>query len=84
MAVSEDESNTFIDGCGVYKDTPIGEGTRIRLRLAEDRQQDISVYLEDGVLHIFGMYRPLIIESVQPNHITIDTKRWSNGKEVSL
>lgn len=71
------EPNTSIDGCGVFRDTPIGDDIRIRLQLDKDRQQDISVFLEDGVLHVFGMYRPLIITEVEQNHVIIDTKRWT-------
>jgi hypothetical protein len=71
-----DNVDTFIDGCGVVSDTPIGTGTRIRFRLEDDRQQDISVYLEDGVLHVLGMYRPLVVVSVEDNHVDVSTIRW--------
>ncbi len=70
------DGDTSIDGCGVFPDTPIGEGTRIRFQLDEDRQQDISVYVEDGILHVYGMYRPVIITFDQPNHFLVDTVRW--------
>lgn len=73
--------DTFVDGCGVYPDAPIGKGTRIRFKLDEDRQQDISVYVEDGILHICGMYRPVIITFDQPNHFTVDTVRWHRKED---
>lgn len=77
------EPNTFIDGCGLFADTPIGEDTRIRFRLAEDRQQDISVFLYKGVLHVYGMYRPLVIVmSGEDNHLGLDTKVWTVNEEV--
>jgi hypothetical protein len=69
-------SDTYIDGCGVVADEPIGEGTRIRFKLEENRQNDISVYVEDGVLHILGQYRPLVVVKVEPNHIDVTTERW--------
>lgn len=75
--MADAEDNTFIDGCGVFHDTPIGEGTRIRFKLNDDRQQDISVFVENGVLHVFGMYRPLLLGLTKNNnYISIDTKVW--------
>lgn len=68
------KANTFIDGCGVLPDTPIGDGTRIRFQLDEDRQKDISVFVEDGKLRVYGMYQQLIITFDQPNHIDIHTE----------
>lgn len=79
--MDEEEADTFIDGCGVLKDTVIGKGTRIRFRLAEDRQQDVSVVLENGQLHIYGMYRPVIISFDQPNHFSVETLVWSIEKD---
>lgn len=72
------DPDTFVDGCGVVADKPLGEGTRIRFRLESDRQQDISVYVEDGVLHILGQYRPLIATTLESNHIDIVTERWTD------
>ena len=72
-------ADTFVDGCGVFADAPVGKGTRIRYQQHEDRQQDISVYLEDGKLHVLGMYRPLLVSYVEDNHLTIETERWNNG-----
>lgn len=80
--MSDSNVDTFIDGCGVISDTPIGEGTRIRFKLEENRQQDISVYVEDGVLHILGQYRPLISVVVEDNHIDVATKVWPKKGQV--
>lgn len=66
--------DTFIDGCGTIADVPIGSGTRIRLKLDDDRQKDISVFVQDGVLHVVGQYLPLVISPVERNYIEIDTK----------
>lgn len=71
-----DEADTLIDGYGIIPDVPIGKGTRIRFRLEESGQQDISVYLEDGILHIVGQYRPLVTVVVEENHVDIATKKW--------
>lgn len=80
--MDEEEANTFVDGCGVFKDTVIGKGTRIRFRLAEDRQQDISVFVEDGMLHIYGMYRPLSLGLTgEQNYVNVDTQVWTIEKE---
>ena len=76
------DADTFIDGCGVISDTPIGEGTRIRFKLMDDRQQDVSVYVEDGVLHILGQYRPLIAVTVEDNHIDVATKVWPKKEQA--
>jgi hypothetical protein len=73
MTQSED---TYVDGCGVLNDIPLGEGTRIRLRLSEDRQQDISIFVDDGIVHVYGMYRPLNAAQIEDNHICVDTKVW--------
>lgn len=83
--MSEDETNTFVDGCGVFPDTPIGEGTRIRFRLAKDRQQDISVYVENGRLHILGMYRPLLLGLTpnNDNYINVDTQVWKKDEAAN-
>lgn len=75
------EPNTFVDGCGVVADGPIGEGTRIRFKLDEDRQQDVSVYVEDGVLHVLGQYRPLVVVTVEDNHVDIATKVWPKKEQ---
>lgn len=76
----EAEPDTFVDGCGVFKDTPVGKGTRIRFRLAEDRQQDITVHVEDGRLHIYGMYRPLLLGlSNDDNYFNVDTEVWKHN-----
>lgn len=68
--------DTYIDGCGVLPDEPIGTGTRIRFRLTEDPQQDVSVYLHGGVLHIAGQYRPVRVLRLEENHVDITTKVW--------
>lgn len=73
--------DTYLDGCGVVPDTPLGVGTRIRFKLENNPQQDISVYVEDGILHIVGQYRPLVCVSVEENHIDIATKVWSKPNE---
>ncbi len=70
------EADTYIDGCGVVADTPIGTGTRIRFRSTESGQHDISVYMEDGVLHVLGQYRPLAVVVVEENHVDVSTIRW--------
>jgi hypothetical protein len=70
------EADTLIDGYGVIPDTPIGIGTRIRFRLEESGQYDITAYVEDGVLHVAGQYRPLVTVVVEENHVDIVTKRW--------
>lgn len=76
--MTEAEPDTFIDGCGVLKDTPVGKGIRIRFRLAEDRQQDITVHVEDGRLHIYGMYRPLVLGlTVDDNYVSVGTMVWA-------
>lgn len=69
-------ADTFVDGCGVVADGPIGNGTRIRFKLDEDRQQDISVYVQDGILHIIGQYRPLVAVRLEENHIDVGSVRW--------
>ena len=69
-------ADTFVDGCGVVADGPIGSGTRIRFKLDEDRSQDISVYVRDGVLHVIGQYRPVLVVAVEENHIDVVTERW--------
>lgn len=78
--MTESEPNTFLDGCGVLADTDIGRDVRIRFRLAEDRQQDISVVVQDGELHIYGQYRPVIITFDQANHISVGTQVWAKPK----
>lgn len=68
--------DTFIDGCGVALDLPIGEGTRIRFKLEEDRQQDITVFVKDGALHIQGMNRPVFVHWPEENYIQVGTVDW--------
>jgi hypothetical protein len=70
------DPNTYIDGCGLIADEPIGKDVRIRFRLDEDPQQDISVYLQDGILHIAGQYRPVIVTRLEENHVDVVTKKW--------
>ena len=68
--------NTYLDGCGIHRDLSVGKDTRILFQLDDDRQQDISVHLEDGVLHIYGVYRPLIVMPEEANRIGITTEFW--------
>lgn len=76
--MSEADPDTFVDGCGVFADTPLGEGTRIRFRLQDDRQQDVSVFVQDGQLHIYGQYRPLLLVlDGNNNHMRIETEAWN-------
>lgn len=75
------KDNTFIDGCGVVHDVPMGTDVRIRFRLSDDPQQDISVYLQSGVLHIAGQYRPLRVVHMEENHVDITTKVWRKPHE---
>ena len=69
--------DTFIDGGGVIDDVPLGEGTRIRFWIDEDRQNDISVFVKDNVLHILGQYRPLTSVVVDGNHLDVTTVKWT-------
>lgn len=66
--------DTFVDGCGTISDEVIGSGTRIRFKLDEDRNRDISVFVQDGVLHIIGQYLPLIVSPVERNYVEVNTK----------
>lgn len=72
--MSEIKPDTFVDGCGLLWDGPIGTGTRIRFVIDEDRQKDITAFVQDGKLHIYGVYQQLIISFDQPNHIEIATE----------
>ena len=69
--------DTFIDGGGVIADVPLGEGTRIRFWIDEDRQNDISVFVKDNVLHVVGQYRPLTTVIVEENHVDVTTVKWN-------
>jgi hypothetical protein len=64
-------SNTAIDGGGVILDEPLPDGTRIRFRLGDKGCHDVSVYVEDGVLHVSGQYRPLLLALVERNHLEV-------------
>lgn len=80
--MADAEPDTFVDGCGVLHDIPIGEGVRIRFKLVDDRQQDISVFVQDGQLHIYGQYRPLVLAlDGNNNHVRIETQVWTTKKE---
>lgn len=52
-------TDTFIDGCGVVKDQPLPEGTRLRLCPTEDPSEDVTVFVFDGAVHLVGQYSPL-------------------------
>ena len=71
---SDDKPDTFVDGCGLLWDSPIGTGTRIRFVIDEDRQKDITAFIQDGKLHVYGVYQQLIIYFDQPNHIELHTE----------
>ena len=71
---SESKPDTFVDGCGLLWDSPIGTGTRIRFVIDEDRQKDITAFVQDGKLHVYGVYQQLIITFDQPNHIELHTE----------
>lgn len=65
-------TDTFIDGCGVIKDQPLPEGTRLRLRPVPGRDDlDISVYVEDGRVHLAGQYARLVAWSTEPNRVEV-------------
>lgn len=72
--MSKIKPDTFVDGCGLLWDAPIGTGTRIRFVIDEDRQKDITAFVQDGKLHIYGVYQQLIISFDQPNHIELHTE----------
>lgn len=67
---------TAIDGCGVFEDTPLPKGTRIRFRLGSAGKHDVNAYVEDGVLHIIGQYRPLLLTLTERNHLEVSVEDW--------
>jgi hypothetical protein len=65
-------SDTWISGGGVFLDTPLPVGTRIRLSPTGRAEDDVEVYVEDGAVHVVGHRRPLFVIPEQPNHVIIE------------
>lgn len=70
------ESDTYIDGGGVYADQPLGNGAIVRFVVdPEDRQRDVTVQIRDGLLRVAGVNRPVAFWSPVPNVVTVTTNR---------
>ncbi len=69
--------DTFVDGCGMKKDEPLGEGVRIRYKTNGRAQDDLTVYVQDGHLYVYGMNCPIVIEPVSFNHVRIRAGRFN-------
>ena len=67
-------TDTFLDGGGVLPDTELPEGTRIRFRLLGGNAEAVNVFVEDGVLHVVGQYRPVHARRVGANHLTVEAR----------
>jgi hypothetical protein len=61
------------DGGGVFPDEFISDGDRLRLSFTGEGSEDVTLYVEDGELHIFGQYTALLIDRVEANHVALHT-----------
>lgn len=67
-------TDTFIDGGGVIPDAPLPAGTWIRFILDPAlRDNDIIAHVQDGKLHVRGVYRPLDTEQTAVNALDVVT-----------
>jgi hypothetical protein len=65
-------ADTWVDGCGVVADAPIGDGVRIRFRLdPADPLLDVTAHVADGRLHLAGMNSPLAAEQGEPHRLAV-------------
>lgn len=67
-------TDTWVDGCGVIADQPLGDGVRVRFRLDTDPLHDVTARVADGRLHVAGMNSPLTIEPIEPHRLTVTTR----------
>jgi hypothetical protein len=72
-------SDTFVDGGGVFPDTELPPGARVHFRLLGGAAEAVNVYVEDGVLHVVGQYRPVHVRRVDTNHLTIEARPVYDG-----
>lgn len=68
----------WLDGGGVIPDGELPDG-RLRIRLTDDPAEDVSVYVEDGRLHVAGQYARLCVRQVEAHRISVETKRPGGG-----
>lgn len=61
-----------VDGGGVFPDTPL-HGTRLRVHLTDDPAHDLTVYVEDGRLHVAGQYARLHVRQDEPHRVSVET-----------
>lgn len=65
-------TDTFISGCGVLPDAPLGDGIRLRLSPTGNPSEDVEVYVEDGQIHLVGHYTRLHwADRVEDNHLVV-------------
>lgn len=70
---SEEESNTFIDGGGVYRDTPLPRNAHIRFNLP-GTNKSITVYVDGGKLRLVGQYLPLFTDQIAINAVEVEAR----------
>lgn len=64
-----------LDGGGVTADEPLvfGEGRRLRVHLTDDRDADLTVAVEGGVLVVRGMGQPVRSRRTAMNVVEVST-----------
>jgi hypothetical protein len=66
-------TDTWIDGGGVLPDRPLDAGSRIRFSPTGDPSDDIVAYVQDGALHVRGMWKMIDIRQVAVNSLDVVT-----------
>lgn len=61
----------YLDGGGVIADRELADHTRLRVRLTDNPADDVSVYVEDGRLHVAGQYARLCVRQVEANRVSV-------------
>lgn len=61
-----------LDGGGVFPDKPLPVGTRLRISFGEP-SGDVTVFVEDGRLHVIGQYSRVVAERIEANHFELFT-----------
>jgi cytosine/adenosine deaminase-related metal-dependent hydrolase len=64
-------TDTYVDGGGVFADTPLDAGTRLRLCPTDDPTEDVNVWVNDGKIHVVGQYSPLAVRHAALNHVIV-------------
>jgi hypothetical protein len=65
-----------MDGGGVVPDVDLPENSRVTF-LLPGADQAVTAWVEGGVLHVAGQYRPVVVERVAANHVTVGLQRWA-------